>query len=58
MRELRDFWDGSWGTVRTIRVRLVCSGIEGRLVALWFSHRSLDFGVDVAVIECRNRAAE
>ena len=38
-------------TVKTIRVRLVRSGIEGRLVVLWISYRSLDFGVDVAVIE-------
>ena len=45
-------------TVITIRARLVRSGNEGGLVVLWFSHRLLDFGVDVAAIECRRRAVE
>ena len=63
MRELCDSWDGgSWlyarWTAITIRVGLVRSGIEGRLVILRLSHRSLDFGVDVAMIECGSRAAE
>ena len=56
VRELRDFWDGSLAPGGS--VRLVHSGIEGRLVILRFSHRSLDFGVDVAGTECRRRAVE